>query len=165
MTAIPSPAIVLDPESLLVDVDAKVTLGELERALDDRGCTLGAPAAAEHPELAIGAWLAEGAPGSFDPWSDPPDHLLAGLTMDLPGGDALDVRAAPRRAVGPDLIALGFGTRGRFGRIVRASLRVHRKGTTRPRTAAFHLERNPPVSDGEERLFTAIARELRASSD
>jgi alkyldihydroxyacetonephosphate synthase len=150
----------LDATSLLVDVDATMTLGDLESELADRDVTLGLRDLESHRQMSVATWLGEGAPGSADPWLDPADHLLAGLEMRLSNGAQLAIRSAPRRAVGPDLIALAFGTRGRFGTIVRASLRIQRKGVPRPETEPFTCEHNPPINEGEARLFAAIEREL-----
>ncbi len=61
---------------------------------------------------------------------------------------------APRRSVGPDLSALFVGARGRYGRIDRAWIRVHRSGCERPSAPAFVQERDPPLNDG-------VARALR----
>ena len=150
----------LDRESLLADVEAHATLGEVEDGLAREGLTLGVSGLEAQRGKEVGAWLAEGAPGAPDPWLDPADHLVAGLDATLADGTLLSIRPAPRRSTGPDLVALAFGMRGRFVTIVRAWLRVHRREVPRPRTEPFHAERNPPVSPEEEALFTAISREL-----
>jgi len=156
----PSPVPVrIDGASLLACVEGTTTLAEAERLLEDEGLTLdmrmpdGATTVAE--------WLARGAPGTRDHWLDPADQLLAGLDATLGDGRALTVRPAPRRAVGPDLTALFVGAGGRFGRVDRAWLRVHKRGVTRPAAPAFACERDPGVSPGEARLLDAVERELK----
>jgi alkyldihydroxyacetonephosphate synthase len=149
----------LDRESLLVDVDAQTTLGECEDTLQAQGLTL-ALDAIDRP-LAIGRWLAEGARGARDPWSDPADHLVAGLTATLSDGRTLTVRPAPRRAVGPDLIALVIGMNDRYARIDRAWLRVHRVDAPRPQVHPLVADRNPPLSNDERALLDAIEQALR----
>jgi alkyldihydroxyacetonephosphate synthase len=139
----------LDRGSMLVHAAGTATLAEVERAAAAHGWSLALGAAA--PPLqstTVDAWIAAGAPGAPDPWSDPVDHLVAGFSARLVGGPELDVRAAPRRAVGPDLFALFLGTHGRVGQILSAHLRVH--GASRPRALATSIERSPPMG-GEER--------------
>ena len=151
----------LDRESLLVEVDARATLGGCEDALEAEGLTLGLDAIDR--ALAVGPWLARGAPGARDPWSDPADHLVAGLTATLADGRTLVIRPAPRRAVGPDLIALVLGMNDRYARIERAWLRVHRLAAPRPQVHPLAAERNPPVSEDEEALLDAIEKALRSA--
>jgi alkyldihydroxyacetonephosphate synthase len=147
----------LDRESLLACIDASTEVASAERTLNDAGLTLDLRAV---PSGALGEWLARGAPGTRDRWLDPADQLLAGLDATLTDGRALVVRPAPRRAVGPDLTALFVGAGGRFGRIDRAWMRVHRRDATRPTAPAFQVDRDPPVSDGERALIEAIAKAL-----
>lgn len=158
MSGTSSVRIAIDETSLLVDVDASVTVTELESHLIARGLTLaldGAPS-----DLDVGSWLAEGAHGARDPFLDPADQVVAGLTAKLLDGRVLEIRPAPRRAVGPDLVTLIVGARGRFAQTTRAWLRVHRIGVVRPRTAPFEAARNPSLTAEEESLLAAIAREL-----
>jgi hypothetical protein len=58
------------------------------------------------------------------------------------------------------LTALFVGAAGRFGRIDRAWMRVHRRDARRPTAPPFRLDRDPPVSDGERSLLDSIARTL-----
>jgi alkyldihydroxyacetonephosphate synthase len=154
-----SASVKLDRDSLLVDVDAQTTLGECEDALRAQGLTLALDAIDRR--LAVGRWLAEGARGARDPWSDPTDHLVAGLTATLSDGRTLTVRPAPRRAVGPDLIALVIGMNGRYARIDRAWLRVHPVDAPRPQVHPLVADRNPPLSNDERALLDAIEQALR----
>jgi alkyldihydroxyacetonephosphate synthase len=148
----------LDRESLLACIDATTDLAAAERELNDDGLSLDLGAA--FPSGPLGDWLAGGAPGARDRWLDPVDQLLAGLEASLPDGRRLVIHPAPRRAVGPDLTALFVGAGGRFGRIDRAWMRVHRRDATRPTAPAFELDRDPPLSDGEQALLVAIRRAI-----
>jgi alkyldihydroxyacetonephosphate synthase len=148
----------LDVASLLVEVDATTTLGACEAALGAEGLTLGLEGA--DLGLAVGRWLARGAPGARDPWADPADHLVAGLTATLLDGRTLSICPSPRRAVGPDLITLVVGMEDRYARVERAWLRVHRLDAPRPGIHPLAAEKNPPLSDGERALLDAIARSL-----
>jgi alkyldihydroxyacetonephosphate synthase len=162
----------LDRESLLARIDTRTDLALAESELRGSGLTLditdlditgqssSASPAPPAPSMALGAWLAGGAPGARDRWLDPADQLLAGLDATLADGRSLVVRPAPRRAVGPDLTALFVGAGDRFGRIESAWMRVHRRDVTRPTAPAFEHDRDPPLSDGEQSLLDAIARSL-----
>jgi len=153
----PSP-LGLDRDSLLACIDAGTDLAAAERQLNDTDLTLDLSASSLSGSL--GEWLARGAPGARDRWLDPADQLLAGLDATLSDGRPLVIHPAPRRAVGPDLTALFVGAGGRFGRIDRAWMRVHRRDATRPTAPAFEIDRDPTVSDGERTLLDDITRAL-----
>ncbi len=144
-----------DEASLLVDVDGAAPVADVEAFLQLRGhgLDLSAPFTGS-----VATWLATGAPGARSAWLDPADHLVAGFTARLADGRELEVRPAPRRAVGPDTFALFFGMGERFGAITRAWLRVHPTRAVRPTVPFAYAE--PPVSDDERALWDAIAREL-----
>jgi alkyldihydroxyacetonephosphate synthase len=146
----------IDRASLLVGVPGAATLAAIERELATVNLTLGVPIS----DVSVGEWLSRGAPGAPSPLSDPVDHLVAGLTATFTNGRRLEVRPAPRRAVGPDLIALLVGTSERFASIDHVWLRVHVKGARRVALPIDDFELDAPVSDEESRLLDAIAREL-----
>ena len=152
-------SLTIDRASLLVQVPGAVTLAQLEAALGDEGLTLGLDGKVHNTTIPIADWIARGAPGAPSPFDDPADHLLAGVTATLLNGRRLDIRPGPRRAVGPDLIALVLGAGERFATVDRAWLRVHLKGT--PRAGAAHPVPDAPLSAEESALIDAIAHELR----
>ncbi len=156
--------LVLDETSLLAQVDGTMTLADVEAAISISGLTLDVEGAASSEEN-VAAWLASGARGARDAWLDPADHLVAGLDVRLNDGRSLSIRPAPRRAVGPDLIALVVGMQERFGKVERAWLRVHRKGVKRPDVGALHVELDPALAEDEARLLGAIALELGRGTD
>ncbi|HEY4016834.1 MAG TPA: FAD-binding protein [Polyangiaceae bacterium] len=164
-SAAPPPAngsavLAVDAESLLAHLDGRGRLRAAEEALNGHGLTLDV---GEPPEnLDVADWLAMGAPGARDRWLDPVDQLLAGYEATLLDGRRIALAPAPRRSVGPDLGALFVGARGRYGRIDRAFVRVHRKGYERPSAPAFVQERDPPPTDDERAIGDAIAAALRA---
>jgi alkyldihydroxyacetonephosphate synthase len=161
----------IDPTSLLVGVSASTTLDALETALAARGFTLGVALDGAGPSAApgsvsVGDWLARGAPGAASVFSDPADHVVAGLEATLPSGNKLEVRPGPRRAVGPDLTALALGTHGRLASIDHAWLRIHRREARRPSMPLPEgVDLDPPVSEAEARLVGSILRELRGGDE
>jgi alkyldihydroxyacetonephosphate synthase len=145
--------VILDEESLLVEVDARVELRALETELSERGLTLDI---GDDARGTVGMWLGDGAPGARSAWLDPADHLVAGFTASAcRSKERVAVPPAPRRAVGPDLLALVMGAKGRFLVLESVWLRVHRKDAPRPSTEPF-AEDNEPPNDGERALFDAI---------
>ncbi len=160
--ASPPSAPVVDRISQLVHASGRATLAEVERALAREGLTLGLGEGAPPESTTVAAWIAEGARGAPDPWEDPVDHLVAGFTATLGGGAELEVRPAPRRAVGPDLFALFLGMGGSVGEIASAWLRG--QGRARARPLPVRIDRDPPLLEAErawvERIATAV-RTLR----
>ena len=164
-------AIEIDAQSLLVGVPADKTLDAVETALAARGFTLGVALDAAGPRhastgspgaVSVGDWLANGAPGAASVFSDPADHLVAGLDATLPDGKKLEVRPGPRRAVGPDLTALVLGTQRRLASVDHVWLRIHRRDARRPAMALpAGVDLDPPVSDAESKLVDAIEAALR----
>jgi alkyldihydroxyacetonephosphate synthase len=146
----------IDRSSLLVRVPGAATLASIEQALAREGLTLGVAATDD----AVGDWLARGAPGAPSSFADPADHLVAGLSATLANGSTLEVRPSPRRAVGPDLIALVIGANERFASLDHVWLRVHLAGARRVTLPIEELDLDPPVSNEEAGLLDAIAREL-----
>jgi alkyldihydroxyacetonephosphate synthase len=149
----------LDRKSLLAQADGAMTLAEVEASLKDSGLTLGVLGATDSAQ-SVAAWLAAGAAGARETWLDPADHLVAGLVARLHDGRSIEIRPAPRRAVGPDLIALVVGMGERYAKVESAWLRVHPKGVKRPDLGRLAIDLNPPLDALESRLLEAIARRL-----
>lgn len=145
----------IDRSSLLACAQGTDRLPDVEARLRREGLSLDLAAPFEGT---VDEWIGSGAPGSRSPWLDPADHLVAGFVARLSDGRALEVRPAPRRAVGPDLFALFFGNGGAAGRIESVWLRVHPSGVARPAVPFERVE--PVVSEAERALWTAIRAEL-----
>jgi len=156
-------SLVLDERSLLAEVDGSMTLAEVESALASSAMTLDV-SGAESARETVAGWLASGARGARDAWLDPADHLVAGLDFRLHDGRGVVVRPAPRRSVGPDLIALVVGMGERFGKVERAWLRVHRVGVRRPNVGRLDVDKDPLLLPEEARLLEAIATEVASRS-
>jgi alkyldihydroxyacetonephosphate synthase len=149
-------SLLLDHASLLVDAPGERTLDSIETELAAQGLSLGVALAGGVGASTVAEWIAKGTPGAASLFADPADHTIAGLTGTLPDGRSLQIRPGPRRAVGPDLIALAVGTHGRFLRVERAWLRVHKKDARPVSLPLPGVDLDPPVSDGESRLLDAI---------
>lgn len=149
----------VDRQSLLVDAPGEITLGVVEADLATHGLTLGFQLG-DNATRTVRDWLASGAPGAPCAFADPADHLVAGIEATLPNGKKLEVRPGPRRAVGPDLIALVTGTGDRLARLDRAWLRVHLLDARRASLGVPEVDLDPPVSPAEARLVDAIRTEL-----
>jgi len=144
----------LDDVSQLVHAAGATPLAGVEELLRTRGLTLGNPPR----DASVAEWLGRGAPGAPDAWLDPVDHLVAGYAVELPNGGALVIRPCPRRAVGPDLFALFFGSEGRAGRIHSVWLRARGR---RAEPLETPIDRDPAIGSDEsrwlERAVTAAA--------
>ena len=147
-----------DADSQLATVPAATTLGQLKTRLAEQGLRAALPD--DQNDKTVSDWLAQGAPGPFDPWADPVDHLIAGLEVTLPNGTNLLLRPEPRRASGPDLMSLFVGTQGRLGKLHTVSLRTYASHSPAARVLPYQGERNPAQTTGEKQLWEHIENEL-----
>jgi len=155
------PAFALDRVSQLAEVDARLSLGALESLLTRENFTLALANGADW-SLSVADWIARGFPGASDTWSDPVAARVAGFEATV-GGVQARVRATPRRATGPDLLALFGGAHGQVGVVERASLAVCKRGASPARVQPFRWDRDPPLSAGEQRAFELAVSALRRS--
>lgn len=153
----------IDELSLLSRAPGEMRLAEIERELGRRGLTLGLTGSLDM-RMTVREWLARGAPCSRDLWEDPVDILVAGLAAELPSGARLEIRPAPRRAVGPDLTALFVGAGERYGKVLDATLRVYRKGGQPARACDYYGIRDPELNEGEEMLAARFAEKIKSVS-
>lgn len=148
----------LDRESMLLKVAGTRTLGEIQQFLSPHGLSLKLSPEAGPSSTTLSRYIAQGAPGSPDPWQDPVDHFVAGFTARLRNGAELNIHPAPRRSVGPDLFALFLGTGERIGQITSAYVRVHSPNSPIP--LPYKGERNPAITAGEELLWKNIEAQM-----
>ena len=154
--ALPPSSPIVDSASRLVHAAGKATLAEVQTALSKNGLALDLGPEAPSLDTTVDAWIARGAPGAPDPWADPVAHLVAGFSARLRSGTDVEVRPAPRRAVGPDLLALFHGMEGRVGTIESAHLTAHDPRQPKARAQSTQIARNPAISAQESALVDRV---------
>lgn len=155
------PEFVLDSQSQLAEVDARLSLAAVEALLSRAGFTLGLDARAPWT-TSVNTWVGLGFLGAPDVWADPVASRVAGFEASA-GGVQAQVRPAPRRATGPDLLALFAGTQGRIGEVERITLAVERRGAVAARSQPFRWPRDPELNASEKHAFELVKRALGRS--
>lgn len=151
---------VIDRVSQLVEVDARLTLDELENLLFKQGFTAGVAAGvAVEGSTSLAEWAARGLPGLPSRWDDPVARPVAGLVGRLATGEICALRAAPRRAEGPDLTACFVGTGGALGHLERVTLAVARRGVHVDPTPGVRPATSTPTP-AERAAFDEVRRTL-----
>jgi len=159
-----SPLPELDRVSGLVSLPGSLRVDSAEQWLQARGHSLHLCPDdwAAVRELSVDAWIAEGMRGVPDRFDDPVGTRLAGFSAVLTNGRRFESKAAPRRAVGPDLSALLLGARSAFGRIESAWVGALPLDAKRAPITSFtrHFEAELHESEGLalERLRRALNR-------
>src|SRR5262249_6889227 len=115
----------LDELSLVVHAQAGIEVRALEATLNERGLTLG-DFPAETYRSTLGGILAARAPGRATSRLGPIESTCIGLSVVLADGRTVHIKAAPRRATGPDLMRLFLGGEGILGVITAAGVRIQR---------------------------------------
>lgn len=107
--------LVWDETSALVHVLGSMSLVTLEREAQLKSLTLALQN--DVPNVTVGEWIASGL-ALTEPFSDDPvRQRIAGVSIETPHGELIDIRPAPRRAVGPDWIGAVVGTGETLGRV------------------------------------------------
>lgn len=91
----------IDGPSRLIHAEVGVPLAEVEERLRESGSSLMTSATGS---LTVGAYLESGCAGTRSIEDDPVGQVVAGIVALTPDGRLLEIRPAPRRAVGPDWI-------------------------------------------------------------
>lgn len=113
----------MDPVSGTVTAQAGITVHQLENFLHEKGFTLGF-VPRSRLLLSLGDYLATSCPSEGSPLYGTIIENCLGLSAVMADRTSFKVRPSPRRAVGPDLMHLLLGARGRYGVITAACLRV-----------------------------------------
>ena len=115
----------LDEVNLICRVEAGVNGMTLEKALNDRGLTLG-HYPSSLPGTTVGGLISTRSSGQESSRYGSIEDMVQGLAVVLPDGSFMTPRPGPRSAVGPALHQLWLGAEGALGVILGADLRVHR---------------------------------------
>ena len=113
----------LDRESLVVTVEAGVTVGALAAHLRERGASL-CGWRREHPEATIGGLLSAWQPTPHGLWNGSAREACLGLSAIAGSGHRYRYLPAPRKASGPDLRFVFMGGEGVYGVVTAATLSV-----------------------------------------
>jgi FAD/FMN-containing dehydrogenase len=143
----------IDERSRLIHVEVGLTLGAVESKLSALGSSL---MTAASPSLSVSAYLASGCAGARVADDDPVSQTVSGLEAVTLDGRRLQIRPAPRRAVGPDLISAILASGWALG----IPLSVHL--VARPRRALHALGyRFSSEADAEHALAWMRGRGVR----
>lgn len=136
--------LVLDRDSLVVRVDANVSVAELQKFAQAHGATLATyqlPASSS-----VGEWLAGERHLFGSGEHDPVAQRVSGLDVALPDGQTLQLRPSPRRATGPDLLSLFLGMGGAHGKILAAHVVLFRVAEMKRAQIEFGNVTNPQAA-------------------
>jgi alkyldihydroxyacetonephosphate synthase len=148
----------IDETNRVVRLEAGTNGGVLEAALREAGYTCG-----HYPQSidmsTVGGWAACRGTGQSSSRYGGIEDMIVGMKVVLPSGEVLEVRHAPRRAVGPSLLELFIGSEGTFGIIVELTMRIWRLPDCEiERVVAF-----PSIDDGLNAVREVMQAELRPS--
>jgi alkyldihydroxyacetonephosphate synthase len=116
--------ILLDETSLVAEFEAGIIGVNLERELNHRGYSLGNIPQSLYCST-LGGWISTRAAGQFSTKYGKIEDMVLGMEVVLPDGSSLDIRAVPRRSVGPSLKDLFLGGEGTLGIVTKAVVSVH----------------------------------------
>ncbi len=112
----------LDETSRIANFEAGVPGPELERALHQRGYTLG-HFPQSHEYSTLGGWIAARSSGQQSYYYGRIEQLFAGGRMETPRG-MIELPHFPASAAGPDVKEMVLGSEGRMGVITSAKVHV-----------------------------------------
>ena len=111
---------VADERSMLIDLDAGLTLAQAEEIGRELGWTLFGRSA---PRESLAWWVDRGEPGTVLSGAGPAESVVFGLQAILADGRTVSLGKAPRAAAGPDPIRFFWGALGTLGVVTRLVLR------------------------------------------
>ena len=113
----------LDRESMTADLEPGLFGPQLERLLNERGCSLG-----HYPDSfqysTLGGWLATRSAGTQSNAYGKIEDMVVAMRVVTPCGTII-TKPLPAASNGPDLNRVIVGSEGTFGIITRATMRVH----------------------------------------
>ena len=126
----------IDEINSLASFDAGKNGGEAERAVQEKGFTIG-----HWPQSidvsSVGGWIATRASGQFSTGYGNIEDIVYSIEAVLPDGSVINAGKAPRAAAGPDLRHLLLGSEGTLGVITGVTFSLRRLPETSLHTAFF----------------------------
>jgi alkyldihydroxyacetonephosphate synthase len=143
----------IDEGDLIGTFDAGVRGGDAERAVSERGLSIGHfPQSIELSS--VGGWVATRAAGQFSTGYGNIEDLLLGLSAVLPDGSVFCSNSSPRASAGPDLRHLLLGSEGTLGVITEVSLAL-RTAPAHRRCAAYYTPAMQTGFDAQRSVLQA----------
>ncbi|MBK8171033.1 MAG: FAD-binding oxidoreductase [Sandaracinaceae bacterium] len=125
----------VDRDSRIIHVEGAVLVSEVERLANQHGGTLAIDPS--EGSMTVARWVANTQRLFGTQGDDPVAQRIAGLDAQLHNGERISIRPAPRRAVGPDLLALFVGGQERVGVVLAAHLVMQTNHTWTTRAYTF----------------------------
>jgi len=113
----------LDETSLTFTAEAGIIGERLERALNEKGFTLGHFPSSIYCST-LGGWLATRSAGQLSTKYGKIEDMVISLKVVLPDGSILETKPSPRSAAGPNLTQLFVGSEGVLGIITEATMKI-----------------------------------------
>ena len=113
----------IDQVSLLVTCSVDMPLKQLEKQLSQQGYTLGYRPIAKRSLTLLQA-LEKRVPNRLSPRYGGIEDICVSIRV-IRKGQIIATRNVPRAATGPDFKKIFIGSRGRYGKIIEATLRIH----------------------------------------
>jgi alkyldihydroxyacetonephosphate synthase len=114
----------LDEASLVAELEAGIMGASLELELNSRGYSAGNIPQSLYCST-LGGWISTRAAGQFSTKYGKVEDMVLGMEVVLPDGNLLNIKAVPRRSVGPSLKDLFLGGEGTLGIVTKATISIH----------------------------------------
>lgn len=146
----------INENDLTVSCEAGVFIYELESFVKEKGYILG-----HYPQsidlAQMGGLVATRSTGQFSTKYGGIEDLVLGLEAVLPNGEIVEIKANPRRAVGPDLRHLLIGSEGFIGIITKVTVKIFPEPEERWKQAY----RVPTIRQGLEIIRQIMRKEVK----
>jgi alkyldihydroxyacetonephosphate synthase len=141
----------IDEKSLTLTAEAGIIGERLERALNEKGFTLGHFPSSIYCST-LGGWLATRSAGQLSTKYGKIEDMVLSLEVVLPDGRVVRTKPSPRSAAGPNLTQIFVGSEGVLGIITEAVLKIWRL----PEKRAFSGIMFESVENGLEAIRTIL---------